>query len=183
MANIADLERRMEGALHSFQKELASLRTGRASASLVEGVNVEAYGSFMPMSQVASIGVPEPRLITLQVWDKELVQSVEKAITNANLGLNPSTDGQLIRLPLPDLTEERRKELVKIASKYQEQAKISVRNVRRDGMESLKKLEKDGNISQDEMHNKHDEVQKITDSFIEKIDEAFHLKEREILTI
>ncbi len=137
----------------------------------------------MPLNQVASINVPEPRLITLQVWDKELVPAVEKAIANANLGLNPASDGQLVRLPLPDLTEERRKELVKVAAKYQEQAKISVRNIRRDGMDSLKREEKEGNISQDEMHSKSEDVQKLTDDFIEKIDEAFHSKEKDILTV
>ena len=178
-----DLKRRMEGALNAFSKELGGLRTGRASTALVDGVNVEAYGGLMPLNQVASISVPEPRLITVQVWDGSMVQAVEKAIQNANLGLNPATEGQLIRLPIPDLTEERRKELVKVASQYAEHAKVSVRNVRRDGMESLKKAEKSGEISEDELHSESEEVQKITDDFVKKIDEALKSKEAEILKV
>lgn len=181
--DISDLKRRMEGALTSFHKELSGLRTGRASSNLVDHIMVEAYGNPTPLNQVASINIPEPRLITLQVWDKGLVQEVEKAIINANLGLNPATDGQLIRLPIPSLTEERRKEMAKIASKYQENAKISVRNIRRDGMDSLKKLEKSGGISEDEVRIKSEEVQKLTDDHIAKIDEDFHHKEKEILTV
>jgi len=183
MIDLADLRKRMEGAFASLHKELSGLRTGRASGSLVEGVMVEVYGNMMPLNQVASISVPEPRMITLQVWDKSATQAVEKAIINANLGLNPSTDGQLIRLPIPDLTEERRREMVKIGSKYLEQSKIAVRNIRRDGMDDIKKGEKDGKLSQDEARAESDKVQKLTDEFIEKMDAAFHSKEQEIIKV
>lgn len=180
---IADLKKRMDGAISSLNHEFAGLRTGRASASMVDNIHVEAYGSFMPMNQVASVNVPEPRLITLQVWDKGMIQAVEKAIINANIGLNPATDGQLIRLPVPSLTEERRKEMVKIAAKYAEQARVSIRNVRRDGMEDLKKAEKDGKISKDEHHAKSEQVQKLTDDYVAKVDETLKSKEKEITTI
>ncbi len=183
MADINDLRKRMEGALAAFSKELSGLRTGRASVSLVEGVNVDVYGSSMPLNQVASINVPEPRLITLQVWDQGNVPAVEKAIASSNLGLNPSSDGALVRIPLPDLTEERRKELVKVAHQYAEKARVAVRNVRRDGMDSLKKAEKAGDISEDEQHTRADEVQKLTDELVGKIDDALKAKEDDIMTV
>lgn len=179
----ADLKRRMASALESLKKDFNSLRTGRASASLLDNVVVEVYGSPMPLSQVATISVPEARMLSVQVWDKSAVKNVEKAIMEAGLGLNPVCDGQLIRLPLPDLSEERRRELVKVASKYTEAAKVSVRNVRRDGMDELKSMEKEGDISEDELRRSSDEVQKITDEHIKKIDELFSQKERDIMSI
>ncbi|MFN7662435.1 MAG: ribosome recycling factor [Alphaproteobacteria bacterium] len=179
----ADLKRRMTSALESLKKDFNSLRTGRASASLLDNVVVEVYGSPMPLSQVATISVPEARMLSVQVWDKSAVKNVEKAIMEAGLGLNPVCDGQLIRLPLPDLSEERRRELVKVASKYTEAAKVSVRNVRRDGMDELKSMEKEGDISEDELRRSSDEVQKITDEHIKKIDELFSQKERDIMSI
>ena len=145
-----DLKRRMDGALEALKREFAGLRAGRASTSLLENVQVDAYGSPMPMNQVASVSVPEPRMLTVQVWDNGNIKAVEKAIMDSDLGLNPNTEGNLIRVPIPDLSEERREEMTKIAAKYAEQGRIAVRNVRRDGMDSLKKLEKDGDISQDE---------------------------------
>lgn len=181
--DINEIKRRMDGALKMLHTEFSGLRTGRASASLLEPVIVEAYGSSMPLSQVGTVGVPEPRLLTVQVWDRGMVNAVEKAIMNAGLGLNPMSEGQLIRIPIPDLTEERRKELVKVASKYAEQAKISVRNVRRDGMDSLKKMEKDGEISQDEHKRFSDQIQAATDEFVGKIDDALASKEKDILKV
>jgi ribosome recycling factor len=181
--DIDDIERRMNGALEMLKKEFGGLRTGRASASLLEPIVVEAYGSPTPLNQVANINVPEPRMLTVQVWDKTMVQSVEKAIRNSGLGLNPATDGQLIRLPIPELNEERRQELSKIAGKYAEEGRISVRNVRRHGMDELKKMEKDGDISQDEHHMWGDEIQKLTDGTITKIDEALAAKETDIMKV
>lgn len=181
--DINEIKRRMDGALKALQTEFGGLRTGRASASLLEPVVVEAYGSTMPLSQVGTVGVPEPRMLTVQVWDRGMVNAVEKAIMNAGLGLNPMSEGQLIRIPVPDLTEERRKELVKVASKYAEQAKVSVRNVRRDGMDSLKKMEKDGELSQDEHKRFSDQIQSVTDEYVGKIDEAFTSKEKDILKV
>lgn len=183
MTDINEIKKRMEGALKTLHQEYGGLRTGRASASIVENVVVEAYGGAMPLSQVGSISVPEPRLITIQVWDKSLTPAVEKAILAANLGLNPASDGQLVRIPIPPLTEERRKEMAKIASKYAEQARIAVRNVRRDGMEDVKKAEKDDGLSKDEAKHKSDEIQKITDDFIKKIDEALSAKEKDIMAV
>src|SRR5436305_5707013 len=156
---LKDLRRRMDGAIEALRKEFGGLRTGRASTSLLEPVHVQAYGGSMPLSQVASINVPEPRMITVQVWDKGLAKAVDKAIRDAGLGLNPQMDGQLLRVPLPELNEERRKELTKLAAKYAEAARVAVRNVRRDGMELLKKLEKDHKISQDEHHTRGDVLQ------------------------
>lgn len=176
-----ELKKRMEGALSSLDHELKGLRTGRASANLLDKVVVEAYGSPMPLNQVATVTVPEPRMLIVQVWDKGMVKSVEKAISVAELGVTPSADGQLIRVPIPPLSEERRKEMAKIAHKYGEQSKVSVRNVRRDGMEELKKFEKEGQISKDEHHGISDDVQKLTDEFIKKIDEMVTTKEKEIL--
>jgi ribosome recycling factor len=181
--DIDDIERRMKGALEMLRKEFGGLRTGRASASLLEPIVVEAYGSPTPLNQVANINVPEPRMLTVQVWDKTMVQSVEKAIRNSGLGLNPATDGQLIRLPIPELNEERRAELSKIAGKYAEEARISVRNVRRHGMDELKKMEKDGDISQDEHHMWGDEIQKLTDDTITTMDEALVTKEADIMKV
>lgn len=181
--DINETKRRMDGALKALHAEFSGLRTGRASASLLEPVMVEAYGSQMPLSQVGTIGVPEARLLTVQVWDKGMVSAVEKGILNAGLGLNPMSEGQLVRIPIPDLTEERRKELVKVASKYSEQAKVAVRNVRRDGMDSLKKMEKDGDISQDEHKRFSEQIQAATDEFVGKIEEAFTTKEKDILKV
>jgi ribosome recycling factor len=178
-----DLRRRMEGALEALRKEFAGLRTGRASTNLLEPVMVEAYGNSMPLAQCGTISAPEPRMLTVQVWDKTLVKPVEKAIRDAGLGLNPQTDGQTVRVPIPDLNEERRRELIKVAAKYTEQARIAVRNVRRDGIESLRKMEKDSEISQDEHRRVQAEVQTLTDDFIRKIDDAMAQKDREILQV
>ena len=175
-----DLQRRMEGALNTLKSDFGGLRTGRASTTLLEPIMVEAYGQQMPMSQVGTISAPEPRLLSVQVWDKGQVSFVEKAIREAGLGLNPVADGQMVRVPLPELNEERREELVKIAGKYAEHCRVAVRNVRRDGMDQLKKGEKDGEISQDEQKSLSDDVQKLTDDYIEKIDEALSQKEAEI---
>ncbi len=178
--DLADLEKRMGGALDALKKEFGGLRTGRASASLLEPIQVEAYGSRMPLNQVGNISVPEPRMITVQVWDKALVSAVDKAIRDAGLGLNPATDGQTVRVPLPALSEDRRNELKKIAHKYAETGRIAVRNVRRDGMELLKKAEKDGDISQDEHRKLSERVQILTDQYIKKVDDALAQKETEI---
>jgi ribosome recycling factor len=181
--DIADLRKRMNGAVEVLRKEFAGLRTGRASASLLEPISVAAYGSEMPLSQVATIGVPEPRLLSVQVWDKGLVKVVEKAIRSADLGLNPAVDGTLIRVPIPELSEERRAELAKIAARYAEAARVAVRNVRRDGMEHLKRQEKDGEISQDAHHKIAHQVQELTDSEIKQINDLLAAKETEIMTI
>lgn len=181
--DLKDIEKRMKGAIDALAKEFSGLRTGRASTSLVEPITVEAYGSTMPINQVANISVPEPRMLTIQVWDKSMVQSVEKAIRESGLGLNPATDGQLIRLPIPELTEERRQELAKIAHKYAEQARIAIRNVRRDGMDTLKRLEKEGELSQDDHRAYADDVQKLTDRYIDKVDKALAEKETDIMQV
>jgi len=185
MANelMNELKRRMDGALEALRREFAGLRTGRASAHLLDPVMVKAYGGEMPLNQVGTVNVPEPRMITVQVWDRSLVTAVEKSIRDANLGVNPQSDGQLVRLPIPELSRERRQELTKLAHKYAEQGRVAVRNVRRDGMETLKKMEKDGKISQDEHHRQNDEVQKLTDDHIKKVDEALAQKEKEILQV
>ncbi|MGQ0664338.1 MAG: ribosome recycling factor [Pseudomonadota bacterium] len=182
-ADINDLRRRMTGAVDAFKKELAGLRTGRASASLLEPVHVEAYGSHMPISQLASVSVPEPRMLTVQVWDKGLAKAVEKAIRDANLGVNPLSDGQLIRVPIPALSEERRKELIKIAHKYAEHARIAVRNVRRDGMDALKQMERSGEITEDEHRKRGTQIQSLTDEFINKVDEGLAAKEKDVLHV
>ena len=181
--DLADLERRMDGALTSLSKEFQGLRTGRASTQLLESVTVEAYGASMPINQIATVSVPEPRMLSVQVWDKENTKIVEKAIRESNLGLNPQVDGQLLRIPLPDLSEERRQELSKIAAKYAENAKIAVRNVRRDGMDTTKRMEKDGDISQDDRHIYDEEIQTITNKSINKIDELLSSKEVEIMQV
>ena len=177
----ADLQRRMNGAVDALKNDLVGLRTGRASTALLDPVQVEVYGANMPLNQVATVSVPEPRLISVQVWDKGNVGPVEKAIRSAGLGLNPITDGTMIRLPIPDLTEERRKELAKLAGQYAEKARIAVRNVRRDGMDNLKTDEKKHDISEDERKRFEVEVQKLTDDTIKDIDSAAHAKEQEIL--
>lgn len=181
--DLSTLDRRMNGALDALKKEFAGLRTGRASASLLEPIVVDAYGSSMPITQLGTINVPEPRMLTVQVWDRSMVSSVDKAIRESGLGLNPATDGQLIRVPIPALNQERRAELKKIAHKYAEQARVAVRNVRRDGMDMLKKMEKDGDLSQDDHRIYADEVQEMTDRYIKKIDESLAHKEAEIMQV
>ncbi|EGP07514.1 ribosome recycling factor [Afipia clevelandensis] len=181
--DINDLKRRMEGALTALKHELGGLRTGRAAISMVEPVQVEAYGSHMPLNQVATVSVPEPRMLSVQVWDKSMVKAVETAIVNSNLGLSPATEGQVIRLRIPELNEERRKELVKVAHKYTEAARVAVRHVRRDGLDMLKKLEKDHQISEDDEKRLSNEVQKATDAAIAEVDKALATKEKEILTV
>ena len=177
----ADLERRMTGGLDAFRHDLGGLRTGRASVSILDPVQVEVYGAMMPLNQVATVTVPEPRMMSVQVWDKSSVNAVDRAIRAAGLGLNPIVDGTTLRLPIPDLTEERRKELAKLASTYAEKARIAARNVRRDGMETLKAAEKKGKISQDDQKRHEAEVQKLTDKSIADIDAAATAKEKEIL--
>lgn len=181
--NKDDINKRMDGAVKALANEFAGLRTGRAHASLLEPITVDAYGSNMHINQVANVSVPEPRMLTVQVWDKGLVKAVEKAIRDANLGLNPASDGQLIRVPVPQLSEERRKEMTKVAAKYAESARIAVRNVRRDGMDHLKKEEKDGKISEDEHKKQSEETQKLTDKHIAQIDEMLAAKEKDIMTV
>jgi ribosome recycling factor len=173
----------MDGAIATLKSELGGLRTGRASAALLDPVKVEAYGNSVPINQVGSIATPESRMITVQVWDKGLAKAVDKAIRDAGLGLNPQMDGQLLRIPLPELNQERRKELSKLAAKYAEAARVAVRNVRRDGMDLLKRLEKDHKIGQDEQHTKGDELQKLTDDHIKNIDASLHAKEQEIMQV
>jgi len=181
--DLAELKRRMHGALAVLKQELAGLRTGRASPHLLDPVQVEAYGSTMPINQVATVSVPEPRLISVQVWDRSLVHAVEKAIINANLGLSPATEGQVLRPRIPELNQERRKELVKVAHKYAEAARVAVRHVRRDGLDVLKRLEKDHKISEDDQKHESDLVQKATDQAISEVDQALAAKEKEIMTV
>jgi ribosome recycling factor len=181
--SMKDLQRRMDGALDALAREFMGLRTGRASTSLLEDINVNAYGGVVPLKQVAGVSVPEPRLLSVQVWDQGVTKSVEKAINESGLGLNPQTEGTVIRVRIPELNEERRAELTKVAGKYAEQARIAIRNVRRDGLEHLKKSEKDGDISQDELHRESDQVQKLTDEHIKKVDEALASKEEEIMQV
>jgi ribosome recycling factor len=178
----ADIERRMAGAVESLKSDLSGLRTGRANTTLLDPVVCEVYGAMMPLNQVATVSAPEPRMLSVQVWDRSNVIPVEKGIAHANLGLNPIIDGQTIRLPIPDLTEERRKELAKLAGKYAEGAKIAIRNVRRDGMEALKEDEKKKDISEDERKRAEDDVQKLTDKYVGQADEAAAAKEKEILS-
>jgi ribosome recycling factor len=181
--DINELKRRMQGALSVLKQELGALRTGRASAHLLDPLQVEAYGQTMPINQLATVSVPQARMISVQVWDRSMVHAVEKAILAANLGLTPSTDGQVIHLRIPELNEERRRELVKVAHKYAETAKVAVRHVRRDGMDVLKKLEKDHKISQDDHKRMDTEVQKATDQSIHDIDQMLATKEKEIMTV
>ncbi|WP_057883618.1 ribosome recycling factor [Tsuneonella troitsensis] len=178
----ADIERRMKGAIESLKGDLSGLRTGRANTSLLDPVMVEVYGAMMPLNQVATVSAPEPRMLSVQVWDKSNLTPVEKGIAKANLGLNPMIDGQTLRLPLPDLTQERRKELAKLAGEYGEKAKIAIRNVRRDGMEALKDDEKKKDISEDERKRSEDDVQKLTDSHVAEIDTVVAAKVKEILS-
>jgi ribosome recycling factor len=181
--NIAELTRRMDGAVEVLKGEFSGLRTGRASVGMLEPVTVELYGTRMPLNQVGTVGAPEPRLLTVQVWDASATKSVEKAIRDAGLGLNPQAEGSLIRVPVPQLNEERRKELSKVAGKYSEAARVSVRNIRRDGMDLLKKLEKEKKISEDEQKRYSEDVQKATDKSIEKIDKMLVDKEKDIMTV
>ena len=178
-----DLSRRMQGALESLLKEFSGLRTGRASVALLEPLTVDAYGSQMPITQVGTLGTPDARTLSVQVWDKTMVKAVEKAIRESNLGLNPMVDGQNIRVPMPELSMERRQELTKVAAKYAEQGRVAIRNVRRDGMDSLKKLEKESSISEDDQRRFSTEIQTLTDSFIKKIDEALSQKDKDILQV
>lgn len=182
-ADINELQRRMHGAVEALKHEFAGLRTGRASAGMLDPIMVDAYGSSVPMNQVATVTVPEPRLLSVQVWDRSVLAAVEKAIRNSNLGLNPQTEGQVIRLRVPELSQERRKELSKVAHQYAEKARVAVRNVRRDGMEQLKKMEKDHVIGQDEHRKRHDEVQRLTDQTIKEIDALLAHKEGEIMQV
>ena len=180
---LKDLRRRMDGAIEVLRKEFGGLRTGRASASLLEPVTVGAYGGTVPLNQLANVSVPEPRMITVQVWDRTMLKAVDKAIREAGLGLNPQTEGQVIRVPIPDLNEERRRELTRVTAKYAEQARVSVRNIRRDGVELLRRREKDAEISQDEQRKLQQEVQHLTDEYVKRIDEALAQKDREILQV
>ena len=178
-----EFRRRMKGAVATLKSEFGGLRTGRASAALLDPVSVDAYGNSMPVNQVGTVGTPEARLLTVQVWDKGLVKAVDKAIRDSGLGLNPQIDGQLLRIPIPELNEERRRELAKLAHKYSESARVAVRNVRRDGMEQLKRLEKDHAISEDEHRRFADELQKMTDEHVHEIDAAMHAKDQEIMHV
>ena len=178
-----EMDRRMKGCVAAVKTEFTGLRTGRASPHLLDPITIDAYGQQMHVSQLGTISTPEPRLVTVQIWDRSMVKQVDKAIRDAGLGLNPQVDGQLLRIPIPELNEERRKELAKLAHKYAEGARIAVRNVRRDGMEILKKLEKDHKIGQDEHHRHGDELQKLTDAHIKEIDQALAAKEQEIMQV
>jgi len=181
--DVDDLNRRMEGAVTSLKHEFASLRTGRASASMLDPVMVDAYGAMTPLNQIGTVNVPEPRMVTLSIWDKGLVKAAEKAIVDSGLGVNPQVDGTLIRLPIPELNEERRRELAKLAGKYAESAKVAVRNVRKDGMDQIKKGKSDGNLSEDDQKLYGDEIQEMTDKFIARVDEAQATKEEEIMQV
>ena len=180
---LKDLQRRMDGAIEVLRKEFGGLRTGRASSSLLEPVTVPAYGSTVPLTQVASVNVPEPRMITVQVWDRNVVKAVDKAIRESGLGLNPQTEGQVIRVPIPELNQERRRELTRVAAKYAEDARVAVRKVRQHGMESLRRLEKDGEISQDEHRKLERDIQHLTDDHIKRVDETLAQKDKEILQV
>jgi ribosome recycling factor len=178
-----DLNRRMDGAIHAYKSDLASLRTGRASANLLDPIQVQAYGSAMPLNQVATISVPEPRMLSVSVWDKAMVGAVDRAIRESSLGLNPIVDGANLRIPIPELNEQRRKDLVKIAHTYAENARVAARHVRRDGLDHLKKVEKDGHISEDEVRRLSERVQKLTDDTIKEIDHLLVEKEAEIMHV
>ena len=182
-ADIKDLKRRMDGALEALNKEFLGLRTGRASPALLDPIMVDAYGSMVPLSQVAGVTAPESRMLNVNVWDASVVNSVEKAIRESDLGLNPQTEGNVLRIPIPELNEERRKELTKVSGRYAEAAKVAVRNVRRDGMDHMKKAEKDGDIGKDEARKFSDEIQKITDDHIKLIDDAHAQKDKDIMQV
>ncbi len=181
--DLGDIERRMKGAVEALKHEFGGLRSGRATTSLLDPVVVEVYGSNMPINQVGTVGVPEPRMLSVQVWDKANVSAVEKAVRNSGLGLNPMIDGQLVRIPIPELNEERRAELAKVAAKYAEQGRIAIRNVRRDGMDQLKRMEKDKSISEDDHKMYADEVQDLTNKFVAEVDEQLAAKEKEIMQV
>lgn len=181
--DLGDIERRMKGAVEALKHEYAGLRSGRATTSLLDPVTVDVYGANMPINQVGTVGVPEPRMLSVQVWDKGNVSAVEKAIRNSGLGLNPMIDGQLVRIPIPELNEERRAELAKVAAKYAEQGRIAIRNVRRDGMDQLKRMEKDKSISEDDHKMYADEVQELTDKFVGDVDAQLAAKEKEIMQV
>ena len=181
--DLGDVKRRMQGAINALKHDLGSLRTGRASPNLLDPIHVDAYGSPMPITQVATVSVPEPRLLSVQVWDRSMVSAVEKAIRESDLGLNPMTEGQVIRLRIPEMNEQRRKEMVKVAHKYAEEARVAIRHVRRDGLDLLKKLEKDGAISQDDEKRQADQVQKATDQAVAEVETVLQAKEKEILHV
>ena len=182
-ADLSDLGRRMDSTVQVLRKEFSGLRTGRASTGLLDSLTVDAYGSQMPMSQVGTVGVPEPRMLTVQVWDKSLVAAAERSIRESDLGLNPQTDGNLIRVPIPELSEERRVELTRVAGRYAEQARVAIRNIRREGMDSLKRMEKDSEISKDEHRDRGVEIQKLTDAHVATIDNQLAEKEKEIMQV
>jgi ribosome recycling factor len=181
--DLDDVKRRMQGALQSFKGDLASLRSGRASANMLDPIQVEAYGARQPLAQLATVSVPEARLLSVQVWDRSMVNAVEKAIRESDLGLNPQTEGQVLRIRIPELNEQRRKEMVKVAHKYAEESKIAVRHVRRDAIDIIKKVEKDGAFTKDDVTRQSDLVQKATDQHIGEIDQALATKEKEILSV
>lgn len=183
MLDVSELERRMSSALDVLSKELSGLRTSRASVNLVDPIRVDAYGQMVSINQIGTVSTPEARMLTIQVWDRGLVKAVEKAISNANLGLNPSADGQTVRIPLPMLTEERRQELTKVAAQYAETARVSVRNIRRDGMETLKSMEKNKEISEDDHHRQNQDIQKLTDLWIKKLDDLLASKQKDIMAV
>ena len=181
--DLVDIKRRMQGAVQAFKHDLGGLRTGRASASMLDPIQVDAYGAMMPLNQVATVSVPEPRMLSVQVWDRSMVMAVDKAIRESSLGLNPQTEGQIVRIRIPELNEQRRKELVKVAHKYAEESRVAARHVRRDGLDLLKKLEKDGKMSEDDSARQSDLVQKATDQTIVEIDQALSAKEKEIMQV
>lgn len=178
-----EITRKMDSALKSLAHEFGGLRTGRASTNLLDHLQIDAYGSMMPINQVGNVTAPEPRMLSVSVWDKSMVKAVEKAIRESDLGLNPMVDGQTIRVPIPALSEERRKEMVKVAGKYAENAKVAIRNVRRDGMDDAKKQQKDGKISEDDLRKRETEIQKLTDDHVKKVDEMLVAKEKDILSV
>lgn len=178
-----EVKNKMDASVSNFQKELSGLRTGRASVNLLDSVRVDVYGSTLPLNQAATVSCPEARMLTVQVWDRGLVKAVEKAIVDANLGLNPAADGQLIRVPIPQLSEERRREISKIAAKYAESARVAIRNTRRDALADLKKLEKDGDLSEDDLKRQSQEIQKITDDHTKKIDDLLTVKQKEFMQV
>ena len=181
--DIKDIQRRMEASLASLGNEFAGLRAGRASTGMLEPIMVDAYGSKMPMDQIGTISAPEPRLLTVSVWDASVVPAVEKAIRESDLGLNPAAEGTMIRVPIPDLSEERRRDMVKVAGRYAEACRVAIRNVRRDGIETIRKAEKDGLISEDDRHGQEGDVQKLTDDYVKRVDDALAAKEKEITQV